>query len=681
MDANVIGRQTSREKAGRRRALSVAVLAIFVVVLFLAMSSVALAAVTPDATSTNVGTGGTVEITHTTGADANLMLVGVAWNCGTTASENEVISSVTLGTTEMTHVYTQEAPEGDNRYVALYYLLDPTSGSGTVTVTFENGDGDTSADTEVAGGIVAGVATFAGVDPDNALGTAAFGNGGTPSNGGGATGAISVPAVAGDLVFDAVFKGGQNSEWTPDVSQTQLWNTAPAGTVYARGGASTKPCAADGNVSMTWTGTANGYWMAIGVALKPAPDVVDRNLTMGVSPIGAGTTTPAEGAHSYPDGTVVDITATPAAGYQFVNWTGDVVDADDPTTTVTMDADKTVTANFVSPVPDLDFTSPSGLQRLDSDEDTLTVGWTSDIDLDVGEFGIWARSAGGGWQSLGTVAANPADDLLTYEAAALSLPTAIDWYQVIIGYRATTGSGSWVSWATSYGYAFSVDNPIEPIVEITSPAGEQDLTATSSLTVSWTTQTAFSTGQFALWVRSPQGGWHWAAPLVAANGSTSYQTIIDLDEVAPAITSGLGYQVIVAYEPIANTSFWISWATSPGVFSVDALAPQITISAPDGIESWSDADSVLANWTTDQDLGGGEFGVWVRSFDGVGWYVTTLVPAAGTTGTVYNALLPLSTVPDGSGYQVIVAYRPVVGTGAWMSWSTSPGSFSVTSAQ
>jgi len=43
---------------------------------------------------------------------------------------------------------------------------------------------------------------------------------------------------------------------------------------------------------------------------------------------------------------VVDISATPASGYQFVDWTGDVVDPNSVSTTVTMDADKTVTANF-----------------------------------------------------------------------------------------------------------------------------------------------------------------------------------------------------------------------------------------------------------------------------------------------------------------------------------------------
>jgi hypothetical protein len=73
---------------------------------------------------------------------------------------------------------------------------------------------------------------------------------------------------------------------------------------------------------------------------------VTYDLTMQVSPIGSGTTTPAVGTHTYPSGTVVDISATPASGYQFVDWTGDVADPNSVSTTVTMNADKTTIVNF-----------------------------------------------------------------------------------------------------------------------------------------------------------------------------------------------------------------------------------------------------------------------------------------------------------------------------------------------
>ena len=69
-------------------------------------------------------------------------------------------------------------------------------------------------------------------------------------------------------------------------------------------------------------------------------------LTMAVNPTGGGTTDPAVGAHpGCPENLVVNISATPATDYHFVKWSGDVTVSTSPTL-VTMDANKTVTANF-----------------------------------------------------------------------------------------------------------------------------------------------------------------------------------------------------------------------------------------------------------------------------------------------------------------------------------------------
>ena len=59
-----------------------------------------------------------------------------------------------------------------------------------------------------------------------------------------------------------------------------------------------------------------------------------------------GTTNPAVGMHAYVENTVVDISATPAEGFHFTGWTGDTADPESATTTVLMDADKEMTANF-----------------------------------------------------------------------------------------------------------------------------------------------------------------------------------------------------------------------------------------------------------------------------------------------------------------------------------------------
>jgi hypothetical protein len=84
------------------------------------------------------------------------------------------------------------------------------------------------------------------------------------------------------------------------------------------------------------------------------------NYTLTMSSTAGGAVTPTIGAHSYSAGTVVNLTATPDSGYRFVNWTGggtDIGNAIAATTTITMNADHTITAHFalgvlIADVPD-----------------------------------------------------------------------------------------------------------------------------------------------------------------------------------------------------------------------------------------------------------------------------------------------------------------------------------------
>jgi uncharacterized repeat protein (TIGR02543 family) len=67
-------------------------------------------------------------------------------------------------------------------------------------------------------------------------------------------------------------------------------------------------------------------------------------LTTAVSPSGGGTISPAAGTHTYDEGAVVSIIATPNAGYVFDHWSGACTGTG--ACQVTMDDDKSVTATF-----------------------------------------------------------------------------------------------------------------------------------------------------------------------------------------------------------------------------------------------------------------------------------------------------------------------------------------------
>jgi hypothetical protein len=68
-------------------------------------------------------------------------------------------------------------------------------------------------------------------------------------------------------------------------------------------------------------------------------------LTTAANPSAGGTVSPTSGNY-YTSGTVVPLTATANAGYTFTNWTGNVANSTSASTSITMTAPQSVTANF-----------------------------------------------------------------------------------------------------------------------------------------------------------------------------------------------------------------------------------------------------------------------------------------------------------------------------------------------
>jgi len=86
-------------------------------------------------------------------------------------------------------------------------------------------------------------------------------------------------------------------------------------------------------------------WVAFTIAVRPAL----CNLTTS-STGGGSVTEPGEGVFPYDEGTVVDLAAEADEGYRFDEWTGDVgtiADVEAAATTITMNGDYIITAEFV----------------------------------------------------------------------------------------------------------------------------------------------------------------------------------------------------------------------------------------------------------------------------------------------------------------------------------------------
>ncbi len=153
-----------------------------------------------------------------------------------------------------------------------------------------------------------------------------------------------------------------------------------------------------------------------------------------------GQLVPASGGKSFSQTITLSLPA--ASGYQ-------VIVAYRPTSSSTWGSWATSWWSFtVTPgLPYLSITAPSGSGTYSSGS-SLTVGWTSDQNLSSGEFGVWVRSASGSWYIGQLVPATGGTSFS--QTITLSLPAG-SGYQVIVGYRATSGSGTWGSFATSWG--------------------------------------------------------------------------------------------------------------------------------------------------------------------------------------------------------------------------------------
>jgi hypothetical protein len=98
---------------------------------------------------------------------------------------------------------------------------------------------------------------------------------------------------------------------------------------------------------------------------------------------GGEVTTPGEGTFTYDCGMVVDLVATPASGYRFVNWTGNVAtiaNVNAASTTITMNGHYSITANFIARY-DLTINSTDGGGVITPGEGTFTYDAGTVVDL------------------------------------------------------------------------------------------------------------------------------------------------------------------------------------------------------------------------------------------------------------------------------------------------------------
>jgi uncharacterized repeat protein (TIGR02543 family) len=129
---------------------------------------------------------------------------------------------------------------------------------------------------------------------------------------------------------------------TPDnaTNKNVTWNTSDT-SVATVSSAGVVTGVSTGSSTITATTVDGGYTATSDVTVTEA----SVNFTLTLAASGNGTTSPSIGSHIYAPGTAVSITANPVSGGTFTGWSGAATGKANPIS-ITMDADKTLTANF-----------------------------------------------------------------------------------------------------------------------------------------------------------------------------------------------------------------------------------------------------------------------------------------------------------------------------------------------
>ena len=301
-------------------------------------------------------------------------------------------------------------------------------------------------------------------------------------------------------------------------------------------------------------------------------------------------------------------------------------------------ASVTVTAPAFSAIT---VTAPTGAST-QAQGTSLPVTWTTNAPVSGGEFSLWLVSPANGWYGGKLVAA---DGSASYASSlALDVPVAAG-YRVFVYHRASAAD----PWGV-YGFASgTVDVTAGALsaISVTAPVGALSHAQGDLLSVNWTPDQAVSSGEFSLWLVSPENGWY-VGEIVAADGSASYA-----DSVALSVPVGAGYRVFVYYRATPADPWGVYGFASASVTVTAPAFSAITVTAPTGASTQAQGTSLPVTWTTNAPVSGGEFSLWLVS-PANGWYGGKLVAADGSAS--YASSLALD-VPVAAGYRVFVYHR------------------------
>jgi hypothetical protein len=229
-----------------------ALAASFICTAFAAVS--ASAAITFDSVASRAATNGaSTSWTHTVGTGADrILIVGLATEDTSTSVLN--VSAITCNGVAMTAVSNSTATAGSSTFdrSQLFYVLNPASGTNTISVTWGG----------AVNGISAGSISLAGV-AQSAPAAAAINS---ATSGTTISANVSV-ATAGSWLVSVANSGAGNAVLTPGSGQTKRWGL---GQTSSGGAGSTAAPASTGTVSTSWTASSSSQLALSVVVVAPS---------------------------------------------------------------------------------------------------------------------------------------------------------------------------------------------------------------------------------------------------------------------------------------------------------------------------------------------------------------------------------------------------------------------------
>lgn len=194
-----------------------------------------------------------------TNTSGTLLVVGIVFGGGGSAA----ISSVTYASATMTFI-NNTRPNGTTGLVAMYYLLNPATGSNTVSITGSGND--------PVGRIISGALSLTGHDPVNPIAQSTTANSGIPRN------TVSLTNTAtSSLIVDCQGNGNtmgatssKSLSWLLNVNTSAAANNAASST--ANGG---------GGVNINYPGAGADFWAAVAAEIIVPTDIQMFDQTPG----------------------------------------------------------------------------------------------------------------------------------------------------------------------------------------------------------------------------------------------------------------------------------------------------------------------------------------------------------------------------------------------------------------